>query len=149
VLPHGQGAVVASVLNRSSFAQRSTPHQASRHSGNSLASAPPEHSRPTLTLSREGALPSEDDSLMTDGMDRFPGGSPMQLKRVTREAQNRRDGSREEVSHRGSSLAHARKSHIAGVHPLTSLTRSSSLPSAPPKSPPSLLGTRASRFSCC
>ena len=85
--------VVASMLNRSSFAQRSTPHQASRLSGSTLATAPPEHSRPTLALSCKGALPSEDDSLMTDGMDRLPGGSPMQLKRVTREARNKCDAS--------------------------------------------------------
>jgi len=32
--------------------------------------------------------------LMTDGMDRLPGGSPMQLKRVTREARNTCDASR-------------------------------------------------------
>ena len=31
---------------------------------------------------------------MTDGMDRLPGGSPMQLKRVTREARNMCDASR-------------------------------------------------------
>jgi hypothetical protein len=31
---------------------------------------------------------------MTDGMDRLPGGSPMQLKRVTREARNTCDASR-------------------------------------------------------